>query len=395
MLRLFFVLPCAALMIAVAGTTGCATSRQLIDNDYAMSLHVNEAKNIHESKLIPIDFIPSQYGFARMRLSPSDVVETNILVASVIEMNLFGESVPVGWFDGGSLVNNEVAGVVERNFALPPIMVSSVAELSYMIERIGLRKVNDDVVSSIEVRIKICRVGRLDEIAFEKSYSASKRRLWSNANCVPESFYDAMNEVLNKFVADIADSRIMPILKQWNSDINIPTVPHPSITINPDIVSWNFEPRKDQNQMDLWCGNCVAKCNDYDAARAASWAHATIWNRCKDMLGKQGIEPERIRLVYDSEELENGCWRYEFHAFPRNKVPVLDYYKKKGCITGDMRYMGKPLDEALEELKAIVQAEMDKQIAPGGGVKGAASVHYSPFKYDRAYELLSISFTLD
>jgi len=386
------VLTCVAMMIAVAGMTGCAISRQLIDNDYAMSLHVHEAKNLHESKLIPMDFIPAQYGFTKMRLSSSVVVETNILAATVIESNVFGEFVPLGWFDGGALVNSEVACVVERNFAPPPVMVPSTAELSFMIERIGLTKVNDDVVSSLEMRIKISRVGHREETAFEKLFSVKKRRLWSNMDCVPESFYDAMDEILSRFVADLEDSRVMPILRQWELDDS--PGPRPAdAKRNPELVSCVID--KDRNGDYVWPGKCVVKCNDCDAARTAAWSHTVIWNRCKDALGSERIEPERIRIVYDSEKLEDGCWTYEFHAFPRSKEPVLKFNKKKGCITGDLRYMGMPLNEALVKLQAIVQTEMDKQIAPGEGVKGAASVHYSPYNYDRTYELLSVSFALD
>ena len=61
---------------------------------------------------------------------------------------------------------------------------------------------------------------------------------------------------------------------------------------------------------------------------------------CRTKLG--GIEPERVRVVYDEEifDEQSGEWRFVFRTFARTKMALsYDPMTRQGVITGDLELM--------------------------------------------------------
>ena len=368
---------------------GFVSARQLTDNENRLYLKSYAAKNVSDSKLIPIDFVPPQYGRTKIAINPSATAETNVFGAVVMSANVWGDSVPIGWFDLGRIVEREFRKVVEWNFALPPVSVPSTAAFSFRIDRVSLKQEKDDVVALVELAVKVSRVGHDGEIAYERSFSAVQRGPWKNKDSIPEPLYAALEETVEKFLDDWGNGRAVLTLKKWGKDPPVPTPVGPGSGVAlkpPRVEAYSFT-----NRNGVCCGTCQIACNDYDVFKSSAWAYANIDQLCMRQLG---ISPERIRVVYDVKEFKDGRWRYEFHAFARTKDPVLDFDGTRGRMTGDLGLMEKTAEDAAKELRMRIQDEMDRQVAPGEGVKGAAIVRFAPFEVDPVYGLITIPFRL-
>ena len=380
---------CMAFALAVLALSGCSSIRQLSDKRLGIGLQSYAAKDATEGKLISVDYVPPQYCLAPLAVSPSRIIETNILCATVTAKNSLGTIDNLGWFDIGKIVEREFDKVVKWNFALPPVVVPSTAEFSFSVGRVSLVKEMDDVISSLEISVKISRVGHSDEVAYNKWFSSTKRGQWEDDSAVPESFYAALNEIVKSFLDDWSRSRAMLTLKTWvrepcDSDLSKPI----AMLRKPEIV---LPPLKVQNG--VCCGSCEVVCNDYDEPMASAYAFSYIDQQCRKALG---IEPERVRIVYDVMEMKDGHGRYEFRAFARSKEPVLTFDGRKGSMTGDLALMGMTSEEAMNEMQRRIQDAMDKVISTGNGVRSSARVHFDPpaTMGDGVYGLLTVPFWL-
>ena len=367
--------------LSVLAMWGCVSSspKQLTDNESRLYQKSYAAKNVSDSKQISMDFVPPQYGW-------SGWSETNILGVVVTELNAWGDSEPIGWLDFGGIVEREFKKVVEWNFALPPVSVPSTAEFLFNVDRVSLRKEKDDVIALVELSVKVGRVGHVGEIAYERTFSATRRGPWRNKRVIPESLYAALDETVARFLDDWGNGRAVLALKKWGAEPPGPCHVSGRPSKPPTVESCWFT-----NKNGVCCGTCQIACNDYDEFKSSAWAQANIDQRCRSYLG---IAPERVRIVYDVEEFKGGRWRYEFHAFARTKDPVLHFDGTNGRMTGDLGLMGKTVEVAAKELRERIQDEMDRQVAPGEGVKGAAIVNFGPYKLDRVYGLITIPFRL-
>ena len=302
----------------------------------------------------------------------------------------FGTTEVLGWFDAGKIVEREFNKVVKWNFALPPAVVPSTAEFSFSIDQVSLRKEADDVISTLEMSVKISRVGHRDEVAYKKSFAASRRGQWKDGSVVPESFYAALNEIIRGFLEDFGEGRSILALKKWSrsSDSSQPG-DGGSLLKQPTIESSLFT-----NENCVCYGTCEVACNDYDVPTTDAYALSYIAQQCRHQLD---IAPERVRIVYDVKKFENGHGRYVFHAFARSKEPVLAYDPKgkRGSMTGDLSLMGMTYQQAKEEMEKRIQEAMDRVVSAGPGVRGAAIVHFDPpATMDDVYGLLTVPFWL-
>ena len=356
---------CMVCGLAILAVSGCFSPRPLADNRSEIGVQSYEAKNVSIGKLIPVDYSPPQYHLTQFAVSPSSMMDTNVLAATVMARNILGDNESLGWFDLGKIVESEFEKVVKWNFALPPVMVPSAAEFSFSIGRVSLVKEADDVISSLEMSVKISRVGHSDEVAYTKRFSSTKRGRWGNDSEVPESFYAALNEIVVAFLEDWGKTRAIFTLKKWAAELSDSDLVKPIAMLRkPEITLPSL---KVQNG--VCCGTCEVVCNDYDEPTASAYAFSYIDQQCKEALG---IEPERVRVAYDVMEMEDGHGRYEFRAFARSKEPVLTFDGKRGSMTGDLALMGMTYQQAKDEMEKRIQDAMDRVVSSGKGVKGAA-----------------------
>ena len=386
---LIYAMRCMACALAALVASGCSSVRPLAEPE-RRCVRPYAAKNVSDGKLVSVDYVPPQYDLAQLVISPSRMIETNILVAIVTTRNMLDTTDTLGWFDVGKIVEREFDKVVKWNFALPQVIVPSTAEFSFSIDRISLRKEADDVIASLEMAVKISRVGHGDEVAYFKRFSAVKRGPWRDESAVPESFYAALNEIITGFLDDWGSGRGILMLKEWAKKPGGVTEPGPWPTPKPPtIVSSSFT-----NQNGVCCGTCEVAYNDYDVPKANAYALSYIDQQCRDQLG---VESERIRIVYDVNTVKDGRGWYEFRAFTRSKDPVLTYDRvgKRGYMTGDLLLMGMTYQQAKEIMENRIQDAMDRVVSPGPGVKGTAIVHFDPpATMDNVYGLLTVPFYL-
>lgn len=378
---------CMACALAVLALSGCSSYRQLSDRRLEICVQSYAAKDVSDGKLVPVDYVPPQYRLAQFAISSSSTIETNILGATVMTRNILGATDNLGWFDAGKIVEREFDKVVKWNFALPPAVVPSTAEFSFSIDRVSLVKEADEVISMLEISVKICRVGHSDEIAYSKRFSSIKRGQWEENSAVPESFYAALKEIVVAFLEDWGKTRAVLTLKKWSAEHGDPVPEVPVLRRKPEIVP------SLKVQDGVCCGTCEVVCNDYDEPTASAYAFSYIDQQCRKALG---IEPERVRIVYDVMEMKDGHGRYEFRAFARSKEPVLSFDGRKGSMTGDLALMGMTSEEATKEMQRRIQDAMDKVISAGKGVRGSARVHFDPpaTMGDGVYGLLTVPFWL-
>ena len=383
---------CAAMVLAVAG---CSSIRPpLVEPKRSCDdgMQSYAAKNVSDCKFVSVDYVPPQYGFVKIAISPSEMMETNILVAATVQKrNWLDFTENLGWFDAGKIVEREFNKVVRWNFALPPVVVPSTAEFSFTIERVSLMKEKEDVIATLELSVKVSRVGHRDEVAYDKRFSASRRGPWKDVSVVPESFYDALDEVVRGFLEDWGKGRSILSLKEW---ARIPSGPvTPPLLKQPTIESCLFT-----NENRVCYGTCEVSCNDYDVPTADAYALSYIAQKCTQQCRHQfGIGPELVRVVYDAQKFENGHGRYVFHAFARSKEPVLAYDPKGKCgsLTGDLALMGMTYQQAKDEMEKRIQDAMDRVVSSGKGLPGRAIVHFDPpAAMDDVYGLLTVPFWL-
>ena len=112
-----------------------------------------------------------------------------------------------------------------------------------------------------------------------------------------------------------------------------------------------------------------------------------------------GIEPERVRIVYDGEDYDAKTkrWAFRVRTFARTRIALsFDKTTRHGVVTGDLELMEMNVGQASEALKRFVQDEMDSRAGKVSREtpKGQAELRFDDFVMDKTYNLVTIRFRL-
>jgi len=350
-------------------TVGCSTTRQLAEPSGNMGDPKTYASVLASRTLtLPVAYDPPDSDF----MSP------------VMETDFLGDPKSVGVFPAGKIIAREFGRVVRANFAEHTENSPPIGRFAVKIDRVSVKKVDGDVLAaSIEVTVKLVNASRTETV-YAKSFSASSSEAWKDVNTVPGAFYVALRTIITCFLDDWFKNNCLATFQKWEGMASPGIVP-------PGLRSLDFT-----QQGDVYCGNCVVSCNGYEGFKAKGWSDVQIEQACRKKLG---IEPERVRIVYDKEDFDQNAkeWRFEFRTFARTKT-VLTFNKATGhgYATGDLGLMGMSADAALEELRRFVHKEMDARagVVSSTRTNGEALVRFDDVTTDDVFNLITIGFRL-
>lgn len=355
-------------VFALLAVAGCATPRRLAEPQ-TRDAHMKYAADVAPRTLS----IPVAY-------APPDVE----LQTSISGRDFLDNPVTLGYFRSGEIAAREFGNVARANFGTPSSEVPPVGKFSVKLDGVAARRTSSGGIAvTVEATVTMSNAAS-SEIAYRKCFKAECSEAWEDRTVVPKALYDALDKIVRDFLADWSASSAVSILSEW-ADKSTPGVKPP------ELLSLDFV--QDGN---VYCGICRVACNGYEPFRAKGWANAHVAVACRTKLG---IEPERVRIVYDKEPFDpdGKTWRFEFRTFARTKM-VLTFNKatSHGFATGDIELMGMPPDKAAEALRRFVHSEMD---ARAGMVttevqKGKAHVRFDNIDPDRTYDLITIGFRL-
>lgn len=353
---------------ALISVSGCETPRKLVDPP--REAHGTYAAAVASRTLS----IPVAYD------SPDTELQT-----SVSWRDFLDNPVTLGYFRSGEIVAREFEHVAQANFGSPSSEVPPVGRFSVKIDGVAARRTsvgNVEVVAEVTVTMSNASSS---ETAYRKRFKAECSAAWEDETMVPKALYDALDKIIRDFLADWSSSSAVSTLSKWTDKATPGVKP-------PELLSLDFT-----QQGDVYCGSCRVACNGYEGFRAKGWADTQIEQACRRKLG---IEPERVRIVYDEEKFDQDgkTWRFDFRTFARTKM-VLTFSKVTGhgFATGDLGLMGLPADKAEEALRRFVHSEMD---ARAGMVttevqKGKAAVRFDKnVHHDKTYDIVTIGFRL-
>ena len=355
-------------VFALLAVSGCATPRGLVEPE-PHSLHV-----VYAASVAPLTLsIPVVY----------DSPDTELLT-SVSGRDFLDNPVTLGYFRSGEIVAREFGNVARANFGTPSSEVPPVGRFSVKIDGVAARRTSSGGIAvTIEATVAMSNAVS-SETPYRKRFKAECSGAWEDEATVPKALYDALAKIVRDFLADWGASSVAAVLSEW-ADKAAPGVKPP------ELLSLEFT-----QQGSVYCGSCTVACNGYEGFRAKGWAAAQIAATCRRKLG---IEPERVRIVYDEEkfDLAGKTWQFKFRTFARAKM-VLTFSKatRHGFVTGDLELMGLPEDKALEALRRFVHSEMDARVGPvtTGVQKGEARIRFDDIDQNKAYDLITIGFRL-
>lgn len=365
----------AALLLAVIATGCVGTVPKLVGQD-----------------TVPVSSWNPVGSRADATLSASAVLEmqTNGMSGGVTSVNLLGEPVVLGAFDGGEIIKGEFKKFLSANFREPVGNETPVVKLTVKVLQITARQpmCSDTVKATIRVLVRLTN-GAGDTVGYSRDFSASASGVWDDVRKIPPPFYAALGKVMTDFMADWNSSRTVETVSAWGVEMR-PRRKTPALVSS---VEWSRDP-----QGNVYHGRCEVDCNDYEGFEAKTWAAAQILAECRRKLG--GIETERVRVVPDEKEKydqDKKRWTLSFHAFARaEKVLSYDELTRSGFVAGDLGLMRMSADQASEKLKEFVISEMDAHagVVRGKPVKGTADVRFGKVAMDKTYNLLTIDFKL-
>lgn len=355
-------------VFALLAASGCATPRRLAEPQQRAVLRSYAASVASQTISIPVAY---------------DAPDTE-LQTSVSGRDFLDNPVTLGYFRSGEIIAREFGNVVRANFGVPSSEVPPVGRFSVKIDGVMARRRSDGGIAVIvETTVAVASVAAPD-VAYRKSFKAECNAPWQDEIMVPTAMYDALDKIVRDFLADWSVSSAATILSRWANEATPGVKP-------PELLSLDFA-----QQGDVYCGICSVACNGYEGFRAKGWADAQIEQACRRKLG---IEPERVRIVYDEERFDpvGKTWRFEFRTFARAKM-VLTFSKvtRHGFATGDLGLMVMSADVASEELRRFILSEMDARAGAvsTGTSKGEAMVRFDDFKTDSVFNLITIGFRL-
>ena len=306
---------------------------------------------------------------------------------AVTRKNAIGENVVEALFCSGDIVAREFKKVVQLNFHIASENETPVAVVSVDIAKITAREdrrrkcVDSDVV----IRVAVTNADG-SKTCYSKVFGSKESGAWEDRNVVPLAFYGALDSVVASFVKDWNDGEFASHILRWKRSAEPQVTP-------PSLKSLNW------SQYDnVWVGVCEVKCNGYEGLDAKAWANVHIAVACRTKLG--GIEPERVRVVYDEELFDEQSkeWRFAFRTFARTEMALsYDPVTLEGVITGDIELMSAgSFENAAEILKKYVMKEMESH---GRLVKNLSPQHevgirFYDFNTDKTYNLITIKFKL-
>ena len=308
-------------------------------------------------------------------------------LCTVTRMNAIGENVVEAVFRSGDIAKREFKKIVQSNFHIAAENETPVAVVSVGVERTTAREGGRRgcVDSALTVRVAVANADG-SETCYSKAFDGSANEAWDDRAMVPLAFYRALEAVVASFVKDWNDAGPVSRVLDWERSAK-PQVMPPSLKS----MEWLLSD-------DVWVGVCEVKCNGYEGLDAKAWANAHIAVACRTKLG--GIEPERIRVVYDEEIFDEKSkeWRFVFRTFARTEMALsYDPMTRHGVITGDLELMSAgSVENAAEILKKYVRKEMESH---GRLVKDLSQQHevgirFDDFDTDKTYNLITIKFRL-
>ena len=306
---------------------------------------------------------------------------------AVTRMNAIGENIVEAVFRPSDIVAREFEKVVQSNFHIAAENETPVAVVSVDIAGATARELKGRgcVESSLTVRIAVANADG-SETCYSKILDGRANEAWDDRTVVPLAFYRTLETVIASFVKDWNDGGCASRILRWKRSAETQVA-------TPSLKSMNWS-----QSGDVWFGACEVKCNGCEGLDAKAWANMHIAVACRTKLG--GIEPERVRVVYDEEifDEQSGEWRFVFRTFARTKMALsYDPMTRQGVITGDLELMSMDsFESASGELKKYVQKEMESH---GRMVKDLSQRHevgirFDDFDTDKTYNLITIKFRL-
>lgn len=306
---------------------------------------------------------------------------------AVTRMNAIGENVVEAVFSSGNIVERQFKKVVQTNFHIAAESETPVAVVSVDVVGVTARELKRRgcVEASLTVRIAVASADG-SETSYTKVFDGRASEAWDDRTMVPMAFYRALEAVVTSFVEDWNAAGPVSRVLSWKRLEEARVIP-------PSLKSMNWS-----QSNDIWFGVCEVKCNGYEGLDAKAWANMHIAIACRTKLG--GIEPERVRVVYDEETFDDqsGEWRFVFRTFARTKMALsYDPMTRQGVVTGDLELMSMDsFESASKELKKCVQREMESH---GRMVKDLSRRHevgirFDDFDTDKTYNLITIKFRL-
>ena len=305
---------------------------------------------------------------------------------SPVTRDTLGTPVTVGTFHAGEILSREFGKVFAANFRQAEDSENAIARFVVRIKGIVTKKkmMSSHVTCQISVLVQLIHL-KSGAVGYSGEFVASGDERWPNESSIPPSFYVAVDSVLEQFLKDWSTSEATKNLLKWSGE----ETPHMK---PPELLNLEFQESGER----VFHGKCTVACNGYEGFQTKTWASTQIASVCRKKLG---IEPERVRIIYDREIFDSHTktWTFEFQTFARSeKVLTFDKLTRSGTITGDLGLMGMSADEASDVLKKFVLAEMDSRagIVTHDKEKGRASVRFDDFTTDKTYNLITIRFRL-
>ncbi len=305
----------------------------------------------------------------------------------VKQTDWIGDAVGAAIFSSGGIVASEFNKVFNSNFRVANSDEAPVAEFHVGIIRSTARKLDySDVVESIlQVRIEVVKSDG-SEKCYSKVFSKTAAEAWTDRNTVPQSFYRALEGVINDFLIDWGGSGAVTMLDKWRNALK-PSKIKPAL----ESISWS-------QQANVWIGECEVTCNEYEGFEAKTWAVANIAVACRTKLGN--IEPERVRVVYDDEKYDKKSrkWKFVFRTFPRIQMALsFNPVTKSGIITGDLELISAVTNEdAVAKMKEYVFREMEShcRLLYNSSKRYQVRIRFDDFETDKTFNLITIKFRL-
>lgn len=330
------------------------------------------AENTYQTLAVPV----------RLKVPDRDL---NFTVSSV-KANVLATPYVVATFAGGEIVGREFEKVLKANFREPLAGEAPVAELAVRIAMVLVSQQSDWAPMKTELRfnIEVTNPGG-SETAYSNSIESSAIGPWTNRLQIPDSFYQALSGAIAKFLDDWDRNGGPDAVARWAGNAE-PGVRPPELEAPPQ-----WEP----GMRGMWRGSCTVAFNGFEVSRAMLWAHAQIKAACRTKLGD--IEPERLRVVYDSEDYNprTGTCKFSFRCFARCKQ-VLDYNAATGMgtVIGDLGLMKMDAEDAANVLRNYVHREMDSHAGRVDSEhrKTNAQLRFDDYRTDQASNLIIIDF---
>lgn len=369
----------SALCLAVCG---CETVRERICDPGAMSTHVDDLRTLSEPSGANVRVPAPSIRTLSVPVS-FDFRDRNV-EGMVMRTDWLSDSVGEARFPAGAVVERTFRKVAASNFHLVTGDEQSVAVLLVRVDRVTAKESAGSVSAALGLRVEIRSTGT-GESCYAQSLNGVATEPWTDRNVVPSAFYRALESTVREFSESLARGGAVARLAKWREGLS-PGKKSPALTA----IEWT-------QSGETWNGTCEVVCNGYEGFEAKAWANAHIAAACRTKLG--GLEPDRVRIVYDAEDFDSKAkrWAFAFRAVARTRIAFsFDKTTRSGVVTGDLELMKMNVESASAALRAFVFDEMNKRvgIVTSEGSGGVAEIRFDNFETDEVCNLVSIRFRL-